>query len=47
MFEYKIRFKIKDTMELDDLETQVGDMLMAYKLNTEDELVHINYKILD
>lgn len=34
-------------MELDDLETEVGDMLMAYKLNTNNDLAHINFKILD
>lgn len=47
LFNFKIRFRIKDDQSLENLEKILGKWIDKYKLNIDGDLANIKYRILD
>ena len=47
LFNFKIRFRIKDDQSLENLERVLGKWIDKYKLNIDGDLANIKYRILD
>lgn len=47
LFNFKIRFRIKDDQSLEKLEKSLGKLIDLYKLNIDGDLKNIKFRVLD
>lgn len=47
LFNFKVRFSIKDDQALDQLERSIGDLIDKYKINIDGDLAEVEYQVLD
>lgn len=47
LFNFKIRFRIKDDQTLEQLEKTLGTLIEEYKINIDGVLANIQYRLLD
>lgn len=47
LFNFKLRFRIKDDQSVESLEKKIGSLIEEYKLNWEGTLASIKFRVLD